>query len=118
MGKPQSRKKKTGASIRAVYKRNKTKRRTMDIDQISERLQNKPKAIEGYKDLEKVGMGEYPCVECDRCFLDQFTLEKHTKGKPHKRRLKQIKEGAYTQKEAELAVGLATENFKNDSMTS
>lgn len=92
MGKPVSRAKKKGASIRAIYKRNKTKRRTMDVDQIAERLDNKPKAILGYKDVDKVGFGEFPCVECDRCFTDQFTLDKHTKAKPHKRRLKQIKE--------------------------
>ena len=116
MGKPVSRKKKTGASIRAVYKRNKTKRRTMDIDQIEERLGNKTKVIEGYKDIDKVGMGEYPCVECDRCFTEQAVLDKHTKGKPHKRRLKQLREGAYTQREAEEAVGLTTTYAKSEDM--
>ena len=118
MGKPQARSKKKGASIRAVYKRNKTKRRTMDIDQIEERLVNKSQAITGYKDIDKVGSGNFPCIECDRCFLDQTVLDKHTKGKPHKRRLRQLKEGSYTQKEAENAVGLSTENSKQDIMVS
>ena len=110
MGKPTGRKKNPGKSIRDVYKRNKTKRRRMDIDQIEERLLNKTKSVESYKDVEKVGLGEHPCVECDRLFVDQLTLDKHTKGKPHKRRLKQIREGAYTQKEAENAIGMKTTN--------
>eukprot|EP00835_Amoeboradix_gromovi_P005260 NODE_478_length_7890_cov_0.158388.p5 type:complete len:122 gc:universal NODE_478_length_7890_cov_0.158388:5676-6041(+) len=114
MGKPVSRAKKKGASIRAVYKRNKTKRRTMDLDQIQERLSaNKAVIIAGYQDIDKVGMGEFPCIECDRCFVDQLTLDKHIRGKPHKRRLKDLKFGAFTQKEADLAVGLTTENKKS-----
>lgn len=34
----------------------------------------------------------------------------HTKSKVHKRRLKELKEGAYTQEEAERAAGLTTDN--------
>ena len=35
---------------------------------------------------------------------------KHAKGKPHKRRVRQLREEPYSQKEAEAAVGLSTDN--------
>jgi bud site selection protein 20 len=34
----------------------------------------------------------------------------HRRGKPHKRRVKAIREGPWSQKEADAAVGLATDN--------
>ena len=37
---------------------------------------------------------------------------RHAKGKPHKRRVRDLKDGPYTQKEAEAAVGLTTDNGK------
>ncbi len=45
-----------------------------------------------------------------RYFVDEPSLVAHTKSKVHRRRLKELKEGAYTQKDAELAIGLTTEN--------
>ncbi|KAF2859604.1 hypothetical protein K470DRAFT_258783 [Piedraia hortae CBS 480.64] len=54
--------------------------------------------------------GQFYCIECAKWFESEANLQKHAKGKPHKRRLKQLKEEPYTQKEADAAVGLTTDN--------
>lgn len=77
------------------------------------------------------GFGKHYCVECAKWFETETSLATHTKGKPHKRRyvlilylslplgfvlmvgrLKQLREGPYTHKEADAAVGLWTDNGK------
>ena len=76
-------------------------------------------------------LGRHYCVECARWFETDSTLQAHLRGKPHKRRyaslclasshgvpllirvsyrVKQLKEGPWTQKEAEAVVGLRTDN--------
>ncbi|KAJ1562881.1 ccr4 associated factor, partial [Cladochytrium tenue] len=49
-------------------------------------------------------------VQCARYFTSAAALEAHVQTKLHKKRLKQLKEEPYTQKEAEAAVGLSTDN--------
>lgn len=92
--------------------------------------------LESYKKTKAIedlpGAGQWYCVECSRWFEMENTLVAHKRGKPHKRRfvalpkprfrpslltfllvterVKQLQEEPYTQKEAEAAVGLRTDN--------
>ena len=43
---------------------------------------------------EITGGGLFPCVACDRHFIDKEALDGHLKNKLHRRRMKQINEGA------------------------
>lgn len=54
------------------------------------------------------GFGQWYCTECAKWFESETNFVKHAKGKPHKRRVRQLKEEPYSQKEAEAAVGLTT----------
>lgn len=58
----------------------------------------------------RTGAGDYPCVACSRHFISTEALATHTKTKVHKRRMKALKDEPYSQKEAELAAGLGTDN--------
>ncbi|CCC09489.1 hypothetical protein SMACR_03519 [Sordaria macrospora] len=91
----------------------KTRRRLRDVDQVQKDLTN-ARHLELYKETKAVedlpGLGRHYCVECAKWFDMESTLVKHTKGKPHRRRLKELKEGPYTHKEADAAVGLWTDN--------
>lgn len=91
----------------------KTRRRLRDLDQISEDLRS-PKHLEQFKagkcaeDLP--GLGMFYCVECAKWFESENSINSHRKGSTHKRRVKALKDEPYTQKEAEAAVGLRTDN--------
>eukprot|EP01147_Barroeca_monosierra_P010638 gene10638-2753_t len=102
------RRKRMHKNNKELHKRFLTKRRTKDVDQVHEDL--KPKHIAKHvnqpADYDLPGMGQFYCVHCARHFIDEFTLEAHRKSKVHKRRLKQLSETPYTQKEAEAAAGL------------
>lgn len=50
------------------------------------------------------------CVECAKYYESDAALNTHTKSKVHKRRLKELREGAYTVEESERAAGLGTDN--------
>ena len=84
-----------------------------DIDQIHEDLKSArhlQKHLETKAPEDLPGFGLYYCVECAKHFSDETNYGRHTKGKPHKRRVRQLKEEPYTQKEAEAAAGLTTDN--------
>ena len=66
------------------------------------------KATKASEDLP--GLGKHYCVACSRWLENQHALDCHKRGKPHKRRLKQLADGVYTQREAEAAVGKHTDN--------
>ncbi|KAH6886480.1 zinc finger protein [Thelonectria olida] len=87
----------------------KTRRKTRDVDQIKADLLS-PKHLAQWKDTKASedlpGLGRHYCTECAKWFETDVTLVAHRKGKPHKRRVKQLAEEPYTQKEAEAAVGL------------
>lgn len=94
---------------RYSVKRYKTKRRTRDLDLIYNdasskesimRLKNQP------LDETKAGLGQYYCIECAKYFENQTSLDRHTKGKVHKRRVKDLKQRPYTNLEAEAASGV------------
>lgn len=56
------------------------------------------------------GLGRFYCIECAKWFESEHSLVHHRRGRPHKRRLRALKEEPYTQKEADAAAGLVTDN--------
>ncbi|KAI1469421.1 uncharacterized protein F4812DRAFT_422984 [Daldinia caldariorum] len=91
----------------------KTRRKTRDIDQIKADLRS-PKHLAQFKNTKAAedlpGLGKWYCTECAKWYESEHSLVVHRKGKPHKRRVKQLREEPYTQKEAEAAVGISTDN--------
>lgn len=100
-------------AIRGANSKKKTRRHTRDLDQIHADISSK-KHLQQYHDTkvpeDLPGLGEWYCIECAKWFESETNLSKHSKGKPHKRRVRQLKEEPYSQKEAEAAIGLTTNN--------
>lgn len=94
-------------------RRSKTKRRTRDLDQIKADIASS-KHLARYKSSKAVedlpGLGEWYCIECSKWFEGGHNLVAHRKGKNHKRRVRRLMEEAHSQKTAEAAVGLTTDN--------
>ncbi|MCJ1235609.1 Bud site selection protein 20 [Varicellaria rhodocarpa] len=94
-------------------RRSKTKRRTRDLDQIHADLRSS-KHLAQHKTLKPVedlpGLGQWYCTECAKWFEGEHNLIEHRKGKNHKRRIRSLREEPYTQKEADAAAGLGTDN--------
>ncbi|KAH7129320.1 zinc finger protein [Dactylonectria estremocensis] len=95
----------------------KTRRKTRDVDQIKADLLS-PKHLSQWKDSKAVedlpDLGRNYCTECAKWFDTEPTLVAHRKGKPHRRRVKQLSEVPYTQKEAEAAAGLGPYEVKQN----
>lgn len=93
--------------------RTKTRRRLRDLDQIVQDLRS-PKHLAQWKSLKPAedlpGLGQFYCVECAKWFEGENSLLTHRKGSTHKRRVKALKGEPYTQREAEAAIGLRTDN--------
>merc|ERR1712000_252575 len=91
----------------------KTRRKTRDLDQIKADLES-PKHLKQFQETKAAedlpALGRHYCVECAKYYESEPTLIAHRRGKPHKRRVKALKEGPYTHKEADAAVGLWTDN--------
>ncbi|KXT15499.1 hypothetical protein AC579_3396 [Pseudocercospora musae] len=102
-------------AIRGVNSKKKTRRHTRDLDQIHAD-KHSHKHLQQYKDTRALedlpGFGEFYCTECAKWFESETNFKAHEKGKPHKRRVKQLKEEPYSQKEAEAAVGLTSDTDK------
>jgi len=100
-----------------TVRRSKTKRRTRDLDQVRADL-NSPKHLSQYKSTKAAedlpGLGRYYCVECAKWFESEYNLVAHRKGKNHKRRIRLLREEPHTQKVAEAAVGLGTDNGRQE----
>jgi len=96
--------------------RTKTRRYTRDIDQVKSDLQS-PKHLARHKDSKAAedlpGLGRWYCIECAKWFEGENSLVMHRKGKTHNRRMKALKDDPYTQKEAEAAIGLRTDNGRS-----
>mmetsp|Transcript_65 Transcript_65/g.108 ORF Transcript_65/g.108 Transcript_65/m.108 type:complete len:119 (+) Transcript_65:865-1221(+) len=107
MGQPQ-RRKKTTAKDKSVHRAVKNKHYQKDIDQIHKDLepQNHQKLTNQEIDEELPGQGQHYCVPCARYFINQSSLTQHYKTKPHKKRLKALKEQPYSQEEAERCAGM------------
>merc|ERR1712187_727041 len=88
---------------------------TRGYDQVREDIDS-PKHLAQYKatkDAEDLpGLGKHYCVECAKWFESEYNMVSHTKGKNHKRRLRLLREEPHSQKTAESAVGLGTDNGK------
>ncbi|KAI0389016.1 zinc finger protein [Xylariaceae sp. FL0594] len=102
----------------------KTRRHTRDLDQIKADLTN-PQHLAQYQNTKSKedlpGLGRWYCTECAKWYDTEVNLVVHRKGKPHKRRVKQLREEPYTQKEAEAAIGLGVSNrdpFKAETSAS
>ena len=102
-----------------------------DVDQVKADLTSS-RHLQLFKETKAAedlpGFGRHYCIECAKWFETESGLLVHSKGKPHKRRyapspsglihclcscsprLKALKEGPYTHKEADAAVGLWTDN--------
>lgn len=93
---------------KGVHKEVKMKHYAKDIDQIHEDLRpGKVEKLEHQqKDEDLPGQGQFYCVQCARYFISQGSLNDHRKSKPHKKRLKELKEVPYSQEEAERAAGM------------
>ncbi|KAI9670095.1 MAG: Bud site selection protein 20 [Trizodia sp. TS-e1964] len=96
-----------------AIRRSKTKRRTRDIDQVHADIHSNGHlsrylSTKAKEDLP--GLGEFYCIECAQWLEGEHNLVQHRRGKKHKRRVRFLKETPYSQKEAELAVGLRTDN--------
>ncbi|KAF1973548.1 hypothetical protein BU23DRAFT_132615 [Bimuria novae-zelandiae CBS 107.79] len=102
-------------AIRGEKSKKKTRRHTRDLDQIYADLRD-AKHLSQFKDTKATedlpGLGEFYCKECAKWFESEANFEAHYKGKVHKRRVKQLREEPYSQKEAEAAAGLGTDNGK------
>lgn len=110
MGKPQRRKKRTTMN-KDTHRTLKLKYYTKDIDQIHDDLVPEKAAELSNQPLDEdlPGLGQFYCIPCARYFVDGPALAEHNRGKTHKKRLRELKEPIYTQKDAERAVGLSTE---------
>lgn len=99
---------------RYSVKRYKTKRRTRDLDLIYNDLLSK-ELIAALKNQEldetKPGLGQYYCIHCAKYFENQVSLDRHVKGKVHKRRVKELNQRPYSPLEAEAAAGVNMEKF-------
>lgn len=109
-------------AIRGADSKKKTRRGTRGLDQIWEDQRSRrhlEQHLEQYTEEELPALGLYYCIPCAKHFESDDNYAKHQKGKPHKRRIRQLKEEPYSQKEAEAAVGLTTDNGrrqKDDEM--
>ncbi|KAJ2162351.1 hypothetical protein GGF46_000715 [Coemansia sp. RSA 552] len=106
------RRKRMHCNNKELHNRFKTKRRTKDLDQIQEDLlpANRDRLLKLPLDEDLPGLGQHYCLECAKFCVDEATLLTHRRGREHKRRLRDLKVPAYTQKEAEAAAGLTTDN--------
>jgi bud site selection protein 20 len=102
-------------AIRGSKSKKKTRRyaQIRDVDAITADLKSSRhltlyQATKSPEDLP--ALGAYYCIECAKYFESETNLVGHRRGSTHKRRLKQIKEGAHTQREAEEAIGLGVDN--------
>ncbi|XP_070582036.1 zinc finger protein 593-like [Ptychodera flava] len=93
-----------------IQKKFRTRRRTKDLDQIDDDMKpdNAEKLLNQDIDHDLPGAGQNYCLHCAKHFVDLRALKEHFKGRPHKRRLRALKDQPYTQKEAEAAAGMGS----------
>ena len=100
-------------AIRGDKSKKKTRRHTRDLDQIHADLHDEKhlaQHTESKAPEDLPGLGQWYCKECAKWFESETNFAAHYKGKVHKRRVKQLRDEPYSQKEAEAAVGLRTDN--------
>ena len=105
--------KKRKTTDKSSYKARRTKSRAKDLDQIQDEFRKhaEDEQIGATKtfvpDMDLPGLGRYTCLPCDKHFISEKVMQEHMATKAHKRRAKLMLEKPYTQKEAELAAGMA-----------
>ncbi|ORX34135.1 putative bud site selection-related protein [Kockovaella imperatae] len=106
------RRSRTHRAQRDVHRAARTRARVKDLDQIQDDLkpQNRRKLEVQPIDETKPGLGQHYCVECAKYCETEIALKAHLKSKVHKRRLKDLKDPAYTLREAEQSAGLGVDN--------
>ncbi|ODO07584.1 bud site selection protein 20 [Cryptococcus wingfieldii CBS 7118] len=106
------RRSRTHHARRDVHRAARTRVRTKDLDQIEMDLRptNRGKLEKQPIDEDKPGLGQHYCVECAKYYESDLALKNHTKSKVHRRRLKDLKEPAYTIGESERAAGLGSDD--------
>ena len=73
------------------------------LKQISVLRQGNCSLSSSHVNLYQVGKGEHYCVPCARYFMNPGDLVRHEASKPHKKRLKLLKEPQYNHAEADRA---------------
>ncbi|KAK1927901.1 bud site selection-related protein [Papiliotrema laurentii] len=106
------RRSRTHNARRDVSRAARTRARVKDLDQIQDDMkpENKNKYEVQPIDEDKPGLGQHYCIECAKYYETNAALQNHTKSKVHKRRLKELRDPAYTLSEAERAAGLGVDN--------
>ncbi|KAI8613838.1 bud site selection-related protein, partial [Chytriomyces sp. MP71] len=110
-------------SIRDVKRSSRTRARVKDLDQIHEDIAKTLAASSSTSlptnamastelDPDLPGLGQFYCIHCAKYFISQAAMDVHLASKPHKKRVKILKETPYTQEEAEAAVGLRRDNSR------
>ncbi|XP_014771291.1 zinc finger protein 593 [Octopus bimaculoides] len=88
----------------------KTKRYGRDVDQIHDDM--KPavasKLLNQAVNYDLPGAAQFYCLHCSKYFISNFAMKEHFRGKPHKRRIKELKTEPYSQAEAERAAGMGS----------
>jgi bud site selection protein 20 len=73
-----------------VNRLKKTRKRTIDMDQIYEHIQpenvEKVTAEKTQFNEDLPGLGKYYCISCEKYFIGKTAMEDHNKSKLHKRR--------------------------------
>ncbi|EUB65058.1 putative zinc finger protein [Echinococcus granulosus] len=96
----------------------KTKYRKRDLDQIYEDLkpENASKRLREATEIdeEKPALGQHYCLSCGKYFCDKSALETHTKGKPHKRRMRNLESEPHCQEIADWAAGVGSRKLESE----
>merc|ERR1712203_810583 len=93
-----------------LKKGSRAKRKTKDLDEVDNDLQEGKveKFLKQDIDFDKPGLGQFYCVHCAKDFIDSHAFQGHIKSKPHKRRLHALKTDPYTIEESERAAGMGS----------
>ena len=103
-------------AIRGSKSKKKVRRATRGLDQVYADKISKShlqRHLKSFDPSDTAGLAQFYCVDCAKHFESESNFFKHAKGKPHKRRVRQLREEPHSQKEAEAAVGLTTNNGKH-----
>ncbi|CDS40210.1 zinc finger C2H2 type [Echinococcus multilocularis] len=94
----------------------KTKYRKRDLDQVYEDLkpENASKRLREATEIdeEKPALGQHYCLSCGKYFCNMSALETHKKGKPHKRRMRNLESEPHCQEIADWAAGVGSRKLE------
>ncbi|OQS00107.1 hypothetical protein THRCLA_21747 [Thraustotheca clavata] len=114
MAGPTTRKKGAHCKKKGYKRGHATKSRNRDIDQIQDDLKKEQltgKSMTFQIDEDLPGLGQFYCTPCGRHFMDAVARAVHLKSKVHKRRMKDVAQEQYSQKEADRAAGKTIETY-------